>query len=89
MKIKPILALSFGMVMLAASIPAFAESMRTDREIIKIKSADFNRRRPTEPKTQPCNIQCVTTPCPCTIKTDDRDDGKQQNRREHQTKFDR
>ncbi len=89
MKITAIIALSFGIVTLGASLPAFAESVQFNQNIPKIKVEDFTRRRTTEPKTQQCNIQCITTPCPCTDKITERNDGKQRDRDNSSNKFDR
>jgi hypothetical protein len=86
MKITAIIALSFGIVTLGASLPAFAESVRFNQNVPKIKVEDLNRRRTTEPKIQQCNIQCITTPCPCTDKITN---GKQRNRDNNSNKFDR
>jgi hypothetical protein len=86
MKIRSIIALSFGIATIGASIPALAESTSAARSIPKIKLESIDRRRTTEPKTQTCNIQCITTPCPCTDKINKSDSGKPQNRID---KFDR
>jgi hypothetical protein len=79
MKIRAIIALSFGIASIGASLPAVAESTSTDRSIPKIKVESIERRRTTEPKVKTCNIQCITTPCPCTIESDP-NSNKPQNR---------
>ncbi len=74
MKISGIVALSFGLVTIGASLPALAESTRPSQESPKlIKIEALNRQRTNESKPQKCNIQCITTPCPCTDKPTDRD----------------
>jgi hypothetical protein len=87
MKMRSLIALSFGIVTVGASVPAFAQSTNSDRSTPKIKLESIDRRPTTEPKTKTCNIQCITTPCPCTDKINDYPIGnKPQNRID---KFDR
>jgi hypothetical protein len=81
MKMRSLIALSFGIVTIGASMPVFAQSTNIDRSIPKIKLESIDRRPTTEPKTKTCNIQCITTPCPCTDKIDRNPSGnKPQNR---------
>ncbi len=87
MNIKPIIAISFSAIALGSSLPAFAESSRVDREISTIKVETLNRRN-TELKAKQCNIQCITTPCPCTDKPTT-SDNRNQRGEDRKDKLDR
>lgn len=91
MKTISIVVLSLvGTIATSVSLPAFAESDR-DRsgEFPKPKLENLQRQRTIDKKAKQCNIQCITTPCPCTDKSDNPNDGKQPDRRDRKDKFDR